>query len=103
MIVYAYFIECHEVSDAGLDYRSFAGVRKHLQWSDLRAVQYAPAMKWFRLETRSGTVARISIMMMGLPEFARVLLQSAPQAAIDAKTLEVLRATASGHPPSVWT
>jgi hypothetical protein len=66
-------------------------------------VQYAPAMKWFRLETRAGSVARISIMMMGLPEFARVLLKSAPQAVIDAQTLDVLQATAAGHPPSVWT
>jgi hypothetical protein len=38
-------------------------------------------------------------MMMGLPEFARVLLRSAPQAIIDDETLDVLRATASGHPP----
>jgi hypothetical protein len=31
------------------------------------------------------------------------LLQNAPQGAIDAGTLDVLRATAAGNPPSIWT
>jgi len=41
-------------------------------------------------------------MLMGLPEFARLLLQGAPAGAIDAGTLDVLRATAAGDPPSIW-
>jgi hypothetical protein len=60
-------------------------------------------MKWFRLEAQSGTVIRISAMLTGLPEFARLLLVHAPTQGIDAKTLELLRATAAGDPPSVWT
>jgi hypothetical protein len=101
-LVSGFFLEQHDVSDQGLAGRSFAGVRKHLQWSDLTAVRYAASMKWFRLETRSGGVARISVMLMGLPEFARVLMDHAPQGAIDAETLDVLRETAAGNPPSVW-
>jgi hypothetical protein len=91
------------VSEDALSGRNFAGVRKYIRWSELRAVRYAPLMKWFRLETQSGNVARVSVMLMGLPEFAGLLLQNAPQGAIDAGTLDVLRATASGNPPSIWT
>jgi hypothetical protein len=59
-------------------------------------------MKWFRLETQSGDVARISAMLIGLPEFARLLLSHAQPHAIDAETLLILQATADGNPPSVW-
>ncbi len=98
-----FFLEEYEVSEEALSGRNFAGVRKYIRWSDLRAVRYAPLMKWFRLETQCGNVARVSVMLMGLPEFAGLLLQNAPQAAIDARTLDVLRATAAGNPPSIWT
>lgn len=101
-LISGFFLEHHEVSDRGLAGTNFLGVRKQIAWSDLRAVQYAPSMKWFRLETRSGTVARVSVMLMGLPEFARLLLRHAPHDAIDAVTKDVLRETASGNPPSVW-
>jgi len=102
-MVSGFFLEGYEISEEGIAGRSFTGVRKYLRWSDLRTVRYASLMKWFRLETQSGTVARISVMLMGLPEFARLLLQGAPHGAIDAGTLVVLRATAAGNPPSPWT
>jgi hypothetical protein len=102
-MVVDYFIAKHEVSAEGLFYRKLiVGTRKHLRWSDLRAVRYSPPMKWFRLETRSGDVARISVMLTGLPDFARLLLAHAPGGAVDADTLHVLEATAEGNPPSVW-
>jgi hypothetical protein len=101
-MVFGFFLEEHEISEAGIAHRNFAGVRKYLRWSELHAVHYAPAMKWFRLQTQSGRVARVSIMLMGLPEFARLLLRGAPPGAIDAGTLDVLRETAAGNPPSIW-
>jgi hypothetical protein len=101
-MVFGFFLQKHEVSEEGLVYRSFAGVRKYLRWSDLRSVRYASLMKRFRLETHSGSVARVSVMLVGLPEFARLLLQNAPEGAIDVGTLDVLQATAAGNPPPVW-
>ena len=98
-----YFMTKHQVAEDGLAYRKLVGTRKYLQWSDLRDVRYAPVLKWFRLETRSGDVARISVMLMGLPEFAHLLLAEAPEDAIDSDTLRILQATAEGKPPSVWT
>ena len=65
-------------------------------------MQYAPVMKWFRLENSSGEVARISAMLVGLPEFARLLLRQAPPRAIEDATLPILQATADGDPPPVW-
>jgi hypothetical protein len=49
-------------------------------------------MKWFRLEGQSGDVARISAMLIGLPEFARVLFAHTPPGVIDAETLPTLEA-----------
>ena len=97
-----YFVAHHEVSEAGLSYGRLSGRRKHLEWSDVVRVRYAPVMKWFRVETRSGDVARISAMLVGLPEFARLVLAHAPPGVIDRETLPVLEATAAGRPPSVW-
>ncbi len=100
-LVLAYFLEVHEVSDDGLASRNLFGITRHLRWRDLGDVRFAPVMQWFRLETRSGIVARVSVMVMGLPEFARLLLRHAPTGAIGPETLEILRATADGSPPSV--
>ena len=97
-----YFLARYQVSDDGMAYRKFTGARRYLRWADLRTVRYAPVMKWFRLETRSGDVARVSVMMMGLPEFARILLARSPKEAVEPHTIEILQSTADGHPPSVW-
>lgn len=97
-----YFIARHQVSEDGLAYRKMTGAARYLRWSDLKRVRYATGMKWFRLETKSGEVARISAMLMGLPEFARLLLAHTPEDAIDHDTLPVLQATAGGDAPSVW-
>jgi hypothetical protein len=102
-IVVDYFMANHQVSEDGLAYRKLVGTRKYLRWSDLRDVRYASLMKWFRLETRSGDVARIAIMLMGLSEFARLLLENAPDDVIESGTLHILQATAQGHPPSLWS
>jgi hypothetical protein len=97
-----YFIARYMVSEDGLAYRKITGSARYLRWSELRYVRYATGMKWFRLETQSGEVARISAMLMGLPEFARLLLANTPKDAIDSDALPVLQATAGGDAPSVW-
>ena len=101
-MVIDYFRARHELLDDGLSYNTLLGNTKHFRWSDLRAVRYDPAMKWFRLETESADVARLSVMLMGLPELARLLLAHAPAGAIESQTRQILQATADGNPPSVW-
>jgi hypothetical protein len=103
LMLLEYLVVKHEVSEDGLQYsRLFVWRRRSLRWSDLRRVHYAPAMKWFRLETGTGDVVRVSAMLMGLPEFARLLLEHSPQGVIDADCRLVLEATAAGNPPSMW-
>ena len=101
-VISAFFVEKHRLSDEGMAFRNFAGVRKTVAWAELQSVRYSPAMKWFRLETGSGTVARISVALTGLPAFARLVLRSAPPAAIEPATRPVLEATAAGRPPSLY-
>jgi heme/copper-type cytochrome/quinol oxidase subunit 4 len=98
-IMLDYFLARHDVSDEGLSYGRMLGGRGYIKWSELHRVHYAPVLKWFRLETREGKVARISAMLVGLPEFAQVLLRRAPPGAIDDETAQVLRATAAGDLP----
>lgn len=98
-----YFMVKHRLSDDGLAYRKMLGTTGFLRWSELKKVRYGSSMKWFRLETASGEVLRVSAMLMGLPEFAQALLKSTPTDAMDTDTLEILEATAEGNPPSLWS
>lgn len=100
--VSGFFLERHEISERGIAFRSWMGVRKYLRWSDLCAVRYGPIMSCFRLRTGTGTAARVSLSLMGLPEFARLLLRNSPEGAIDPGTLKILQATAAGNPPPLW-
>lgn len=97
-----YFLGRHAVSDSGLEFSRLTWTRGRLKWMELRNVRYAPTLKWFRLETHGGDVARISASLVGLPVFARLLLRHAPADCMDAGTRELLEATAAGRPPEIW-
>ena len=101
-VVGDYFAARHDVSDEGLRYNRLVGSGGYIRWADIKKVQFSDAMKWFRLESQSGEVVRLSIILMGLPEFARVLLAHTPRESIEKNALPVLQATAEGNPPSVW-
>ena len=102
LLVLEYFRARHEVSETGLCYGPMFGSRGRIEWSELQSVRYAQVMKWFRLESRTGRVARLSAMLVGLPEFARILLDHAPDGVVDESTRPLLEATAKGQPPRVW-
>ena len=97
----SYFLARHDMSEDGLGYRPLMAPRRFLRWSHLRLVRYAPVMKHFRLEAHTGEVARISAMLIGLPEFARLLLAHTPAHVIEADTLLILNETADGNPPAL--
>jgi len=98
-----YFMARHRVSGEGLQYRKLLGQSGFVEWASLRNIRYNFMMKWFRLETTSGQVVRISVMLMGLPEFARALLDGASDESMDEVTRKLLLATAKGNPPSSWS
>lgn len=92
----------HHVSELGMEYGRMFSQRGTFTWSDVKRVRYASAMKWFAIELRSGSTVRVSAMLMGLPEFARILLAHVPKSAIDDETHALLRETEQGRPPTVW-
>jgi hypothetical protein len=101
-IVGDYFAARHEVSEEGLRYGRLLGSGGYMAWTELKTIRFSEAMKWFRLESQSGKVVRLSVMLMGLPRFAQLLLAHAPPQSIEKNTLPVLQTTAEGNPPSVW-
>lgn len=101
-IILDYFMARHWVSSEGIRYRKLLGTKHELRWGELQRVYFSPGMKWFVLEGGNGSRARISVMLRGLPEFARLLMRHAPPEVIEPETLSVLRETAVGRPPSVW-
>lgn len=97
-----YFFARHEITGDGMNFGRMTGRRGSFKWADVKRVNFATGMKWFRIETTRGTVVRISAMLRGLPAFARALLENIPEDAIEAHSLEVLRKTAEGKTPSLW-
>jgi hypothetical protein len=100
-VIAEYFRASHRLEPGGLRYRTLfqKGV---LQWNDVTRVRYSPAAMWFRIDTAQGQVVRLSVMLMGLPDFARTIMQEVSPAKIDSDTAAILEQTASGAPPSVW-
>lgn len=96
-----YFLARHRLLEQGIEYGSMFGRRGCLRWSEVSSVSFSPAMKWFVLDG-AGVKARVSAMLIGLPEFAQFVLRYVPRAAIDSKTQELLRLTAQGTLPSIW-
>lgn len=97
-----YFMAKHQVSTEGLHYRKLLGKAGFVEWANVRNIHYGATLKWFRLETSTGEVVRFSIMLMGLPEFARALPEGAPKESMDEQTREILLSTAQGNPPLLW-
>lgn len=102
-LITAYLFERHRVSAQGIEYGPLFGIGSggYLPWSEVRRVKFSRFMRWFIVEGHDGTKVRVSVMMMGLPEFARYLLAAVAPEVMDAKTLYLLRQTAAGLPPDL--
>jgi hypothetical protein len=88
-----------ELTLDGLDFGRLLGPRGSLKWRNVTRLTYSRGLRWFRIETASGEVVRISAMLTGLPEFARAVLEQVPSYAIDDSAREVLRACGQGELP----
>lgn len=92
----------HECTNNGITYAKLFGSGGYLQWKDISSIRYSESMKWFRIESSSGEVIRISAMLKGLPQFADLVLRNVHAPAIDENSRVVLVETADGNPPSFW-
>lgn len=99
LMVAEYYRARFELSADGLSYGRLFGARGTIRWRDVTQLTYSRTMKWFRIESSSGEVARVSLMLVGLPEFARTALAQVPSYAIDENAQAMLQQTASGELP----
>jgi hypothetical protein len=75
-----YFAARHEVSEEGLRYGRLFGSGDYMRWTKLKSVRFSDAMKWFRLESQSGKVVRLSVMLMDIADVRSVAAGSRPAA-----------------------
>lgn len=92
----------HRVEPEGLRYHTFMGRAGLVRWIDISRVTFSPGGQWFVVEGSAGEKVRLSTMLMGLPELARVILQQVEPDRIDPGSREIIEETAAGNPPSVW-
>jgi hypothetical protein len=102
-LIVAFCRERLQLEPGGLRYRRALGRSGVVRWSEVAAVSYSPAWKWFRIATTDGRAVRASAMLRGLPELAQALLAEVRPPAIDGETRSILERTAAGSPPSVWS
>lgn len=102
LLVFEYFLARHELFEDGIGYGGLTGKRGFIQWDDVHMVSYSASMKWFKVESVSGDVARISTYAIGIHNFASTLLAYAPHSVIASKAEEVLKATAAGNLPPLY-
>lgn len=101
MMLVDYFLDWCEVSAEGLNYSRQMGGRGYLRWAEVRRVRFSSVMGWIRLESNSGEVARVRLMLVGFPEFARMVLDHVPSVAIAPDALRVLQNLSKGNPAAM--
>ena len=102
LLIVEYCRVAHHLEEKGIRSSSWIAGPGFLYWSDIRSVRYSPSMKWFRIEGRDGRILRVSVMLMGLPEFARAILREVPGFAIEPAARNLLERTEEGNLPSIW-
>jgi len=98
----SYFTDRHQATATELRFKPFFAERTTMRWRDVSSVRYVRRFRWFRVAGPPGKIARISIMLLGVPDFARLLLSGVPTSAISPDALPILQETAAGRPPSSW-
>lgn len=100
-LIWGFYLSRHRVSHSGMDYGEMFGARRTFAWSEVRTVRYSRDMGWFKLELGSGYVARISTMLMGLPEFARLVLVHVPRERCSDEAYALLQGARGGKLPNL--
>jgi len=99
-LVAEYFLVHHRVDGQGMDCARLFGSRHRFAWADVERVDFNQSMNWYRLKLASGDTVRVSGAMMGLPTFARHVLDHVPQHRLDLRVRPMLDQAAKGelHP-----
>lgn len=99
-LVAEYFLVRHRVDGKGMDCSRLFGSRRRFGWADVERVDFNQLMNWYRLTLANGDSVRVSGTMMGLPTFARHVLDHVPQHRLDLQAKPMLDQAAKGklHP-----
>jgi hypothetical protein len=93
----------HKVTEEGIEYGRMLRSRGEAKWSDVTRVHYSQGLGWFVLTLKDGSKIHISVLLTGLPEFARLALLKVAPEFISAATRTRLEETATGKLPSIWS
>jgi PH (Pleckstrin Homology) domain-containing protein len=98
-LILEYFRVWYRLEPEGLRYRPLVKRRGFLRWTNVRRVGYSPSLHWFHIETADGAGVRLSTTLVGLPEFARAVLDEVPAERIEAGARRVLAQIVALAPP----
>ncbi len=95
----AYFRNRHELTDSEMKYGSTFGRGGRFRWSEVRRVDYQALHKRVRIEAENGRVAKVPIMLVGVPQFAQMVLTKVPTESIDPIARKALKWLVLGEVP----
>lgn len=91
-----YLFSRHRVTDEGIDYGGMFGTHGFMAWKDVQRVTISQTMGWCVLESSSGAKARMSVLLEGLPQFSKLVLEHVPRERIQSEACLFLMQTANG-------
>lgn len=101
-LIAEYYLVRHELKQEGMQFKRLFGRPGEFSWNDVEQVSLNKAMGWYRIVLRSGDKVRISFMLMGLPEFARMLLSHVPRARVSPAAHTMLQDAAQNKLRPLW-
>ena len=91
-----YVFGAGEFTADGISYRHMIVQRGFLPWREVTTVRYGGMTPGFALSSETHRAVRISVQLLGLPAFARAVLEHVSPVAIDADTRQLLSAIVQG-------
>jgi hypothetical protein len=91
-----YLFSRHRLTEEGIDYGGMFGKQGFMAWKSVQRVSVSQTMGWYVLESSSGAKARISVLLEGLHQFSKLLLEHVPRERIQPEAYLFLIQTANG-------
>lgn len=91
-----YLFSRHRVTEEGIDYGGIFGKQGFMPWKSVQRVSFSPTMGWCLLESSAGAKARISVLLEGLIQFSKLVLEHVPRERIQPEAYLFLMQTANG-------
>jgi hypothetical protein len=93
LMIVEYVRDRHDLSNDGMNHAGVFWGRGRMAWPAVTSVRFHPYLSAFVLRTETGQCAVLSVMLTGIPEFARIVLAQVRAAAVDPETRSLLEAT----------